>query len=91
MSFTVLLVAPEGILPPRASFLHSAPFIRQTSCICRLSLEEIESQLSALTILKSQKLAEAETKKSKKDKKNEKSGKLDVKVPKVHSLHVWLS
>jgi hypothetical protein len=48
-----------------------------------LSLEEIESQLSALTILKSQKLAEAETKKSKKEKKKEKSGKLDVKVPKV--------
>jgi hypothetical protein len=55
-----------------------------------LSLEEIESRLSALTILKSQKLAEAENKKSKKDKKKEKSGKLDVKVPKVLSLHVWL-
>ena len=49
-----------------------------------LSLEEIESQLSALTILKSQKLAEAETKKSKKDEKE----KSDVKAPKVHSLYV---
>jgi len=47
-----------------------------------LSLEDIESQLSSLALLKSQKLAELEAKKSKKDKKKAKSGKLDVKVPK---------
>lgn len=50
-----------------------------------LSLEDIESKISALTLLKSQKLAESESKKSKKDKKKEKGGKLDVKVPKVTS------
>jgi hypothetical protein len=45
-----------------------------------LSLDEIESQIAALSLLKSQRLAEAEAKKSKKDKK---AGKVDVKVPKV--------
>lgn len=48
-----------------------------------MSLEDIEAKISALTLLKSQKLAEAESKKSKKDKKKEKSGKMEVKVPKV--------
>jgi hypothetical protein len=50
-----------------------------------MTIEDIESKISALTLLKSQKLAEAESKKSKKNKKKEKSGKLDVKVPKVTS------
>lgn len=50
-----------------------------------MSIDDIESKISELTLLKSQKLAEVESKKSKKDKKKEKSGKLDVKVPKVAS------
>ena len=48
-----------------------------------MSIEDIESQISALTLLKAQKLAVVESKKSKKDKKKEKSGRQDVKVPKV--------
>ena len=47
-----------------------------------LSLEEIETKISSLTLLKSEKIAQLEEKKSKKEKKKAKSGKLDVKVPK---------
>ena len=56
-----------------------------------MSIEDIESKISALTLLKAQKLAEVESKKSKKDKKKEKSGKLDVKVPKVCCLPLPLN
>ena len=52
-----------------------------------MSLEDIESQIANLQLLKSQKIAEeAESKKSKKDKKKEKAGKIEVKVPKVIPL-----
>jgi hypothetical protein len=46
-----------------------------------MPLDQIEVRLSELTLLRDQRLAEAESKKSKKDKK--KSAKIDVKVPKV--------
>jgi hypothetical protein len=49
-----------------------------------MSIEDIEEQIAALSLLKSQKISEAEAKKSKKDKK--KAAKVDVKVPKVHIL-----
>ena len=52
-----------------------------------LFVEEIESKISLLTLLKSQKIAEMEEKKSKKDKKKAKNGKLDVKVPKGTKVH----
>lgn len=51
-----------------------------------MSLEDIEAKIAALTLLKNQKIAEAEApKKEKKDKKKGKANKLDVKVPKVSS------
>jgi len=48
-----------------------------------MSLEDIESQIASLQLLKSQKILEAAPKKSKKDMKKEKAGKIEVKVPKV--------
>jgi hypothetical protein len=49
-----------------------------------MSLEDIEAKIAALTLLKNQKIAEAEApKKEKKDKKKGKAIKFDVKVPKV--------
>ena len=48
-----------------------------------MSLEDIESQIASLQLLKSQKILEAAPKKSKKDLKKEKPGKIEVKVPKV--------
>jgi hypothetical protein len=48
-----------------------------------MSLEDIESQIASLQLLKSQKILEAAPKKSKKEMKKEKAGKIDVKVPKV--------
>jgi hypothetical protein len=49
-----------------------------------MSLEDIESQIASLQLLKSQKILEAAPKKSKKDLKKEKAGRIEVKVPKVH-------
>jgi len=55
--------------------------------LANMSLEDIESQIANLQLLKSQKLAEeAESKKPKKDRKKEKAGKIEVKVPKVTTL-----
>ena len=53
-----------------------------------MSVEDIDAKISELTLLKSQKLAEAESKKPQKTKKKEKAGstKWDVKVPKVQNL-----
>jgi hypothetical protein len=48
-----------------------------------MSLEDIESQIASLQLLKTQKIQEAAPKKSKKDLKREKAGKIEVKVPKV--------
>lgn len=49
-----------------------------------LSLDDIEAQIATLSLLKLQKLAEAELKnKKKKDKKDKGKNKVDVKVPKV--------
>jgi hypothetical protein len=53
-----------------------------------MSLEDIEARLATLTLLKSQKLAEAEEQKKKKAKKG-KSSKIEVKVPKVHHLEKY--
>jgi hypothetical protein len=55
-----------------------------------MSIEDIEAQISALSLLKSQKIAEAEAKKKKKDKKDKGKSKVDVKVPKVHPLKILL-
>lgn len=49
-----------------------------------MSLEDIEAKIASLTLLKNQKIAEAEApKKDKRDKKKGKANKVDVKVPKV--------
>ena len=79
---TLFLSLSKRTLLPANCILTS---LYSTMSSLDMSIDDIESKISELTLLKSQKLAEVESKKSKKDKKKEKSGKLDVKVPKVAS------
>ena len=80
LSFSKHTFLSKNCIPPSFYATMSSPDTTGPN----MSIEDIESQISALTLLKAQKLAVVESKKSKKDKKKEKSGRQDVKVPKVY-------